>query len=95
MSNDLIAVADLPLLMSRDPDRIQRWVDWGVLPTVTVDGAAYADRAEVDRLRDPLVACAAELDAAEAAGRPILSPEALALVVRALDPATPFARGNR
>lgn len=91
----LIPMADLPCLLRRDADYLQSWFDLGVLTAVVVDGATYAPRAQVERLRDdPLAAVTAELDALEAAGLPITHPENMATALRALDLTTPWVRGS-
>jgi hypothetical protein len=86
-TSGLIPVADLPCLMDRSDERVQRWIDNDVLPVVNVDGVTYARRVDVEHLRHPVRACAAEIDALLAAGRPIMTAEALDLVVRVMSDA--------
>jgi hypothetical protein len=75
----LIPVADVPCLLDTSAGHVRGWIDRDVLPVIEVDGAAYATRADVDRLRHPARACAAEIDAALTAGRDV---PPLDLVVR-------------
>jgi hypothetical protein len=91
-THGLVPLADLPCLLSRSRAHVDRWLAWGILQPVVVQGNSYVARRQVDDLRDPVRALRAEVDAAEAQGVPWITPEALALVVRVVSDALSHAR---
>jgi len=83
----LVPKADLPGLFHRSRPTIDRWLRDGVLTPVKLRGAVYVRRDEIDAMLGPARAVRAQVQAAEAAGRPVLSPQALDLVRRVLQDA--------
>jgi excisionase family DNA binding protein len=82
--SSLIPASELAGIFHRSHRTISRWLADGVLPSVRVGPTKYVHRADVDALLAPAMAVRAQVQAAEAAGRPVLDAAQLALVRRVL-----------
>jgi hypothetical protein len=80
----LVPYSELPGIFHRSRQTIDRWLRDGVLTRVKVSKSVYVRRDEIDAMLAPARAVRAQLREAEAAGQPVLNPEQLALVRRAL-----------